>query len=363
MKTDEFDYHLPPERIAQIPLAERDQSRLMVVERDRGRVTHHTFRDILDFLHPGDILVANNSRVIPARLYGQKSDTGGKVELLLLENRAKGRWLVLAGGRKLVEGVTIRLDDQQGQPTSFTATITAVLDGAQREVSFDPPIDDHLETLGHTPLPPYIHETLNDPERYQTVYAQPPGSAAAPTAGLHFTPELLLALRDKGVLFETCTLHVGLDTFQPVAEEDVAGHKIHSEWVRLGVAAAERINRAKLAGGRLIALGTTAMRTLETAAQRSAGRLGSLQDVSRAEANICPWRPVMAIEGPTDLYIYPGYRFLAVDALITNFHLPRSTLLMLVSAFAGRDLIRQAYETAIQEQYRFFSFGDAMLIL
>lgn len=363
MKTDEFDYHLPPERIAQIPLAERDQSRLMVVERDRGRVAHHTFRDILDFLHPGDILVANNSRVIPARLYGQKSDTGGKVELLLLENRDEGRWLVLAGGRKLVEGVTIRLDDQQGQPTDFTATITAVLDGAQREVVFDPPIDDHLETLGHTPLPPYIHETLNDPERYQTVYSQPPGSAAAPTAGLHFTPELLLALRDKGVLFETCTLHVGLDTFQPVAEEDVAGHKIHSEWVRLGVAAAERINRAKLAGGRLIALGTTAMRTLETAAQRSAGRMGSLQAVSQDGANICPWRPVMAIEGPTDLYIYPGYRFLAVDALITNFHLPRSTLLMLVSAFAGRDLIRQAYETAIQEQYRFFSFGDAMLIL
>lgn len=362
MKTNEFDYHLPPERIAQTPLAERDTSRLMVVERRSGRISHHTFRDILDFLHPGDILVANNSRVIPARLYGQKSDTGGKVELLLLENRTEGRWLVLAGGRKLVEGVTIRLDDQHGQPTDFIATITAVLDGAQREVTFDPPIDDHLETLGHTPLPPYIHETLNDPERYQTVYAHPPGSAAAPTAGLHFTPELLLALRDKGVLFETCTLHVGLDTFQPVTEEDATQHKIHSEWVQLGVAAAERINRAKLAGGRLVAIGTTAMRTLETAAQRSAGRLGTLQNVSQDGANICPWRPVMAIEGPTDLYIYPGYRFLAVDALITNFHLPRSTLLMLVSAFAGRDLIRQAYETAIQEQYRFFSFGDAMLI-
>lgn len=363
MKTDEFDYYLPPEHIAQTPLVERDQSRLMVVERGRGHISHHTFRDILDFLQPGDILVANNSRVIPARLLGQKSDTGGKVELLLLENLVKGRWRALAGGRRLVEGVTIRLDDQQGQPSDFVATVTAVLDGAQREITFTPPIDDHLDELGHTPLPPYIHETLPDPERYQTVYSQPPGSAAAPTAGLHFTPELLLALRDKGVLFETCTLHVGLDTFQPVTEDDVAGHKIHSEWVRLDVAAAERINRAKLAGGRLIAIGTTAMRTLETAAQRSAGQLGSLRTVSQGEIDVCPWRPVMAIEGPTDLYIYPGYRFLAVDALITNFHLPRSTLLMLVSAFAGAALIREAYATAIQAQYRFFSFGDAMLIV
>ncbi|MCL4871087.1 MAG: tRNA preQ1(34) S-adenosylmethionine ribosyltransferase-isomerase QueA [Anaerolineae bacterium] len=362
MKTDEFDYSLPLELIAQTPLGERDQSRLMLVDRRSGRVSHHIFQDILNFFHPGDIVVANNSRVIPARLFGQKI-TGGRVELLLLEKLAQGHWLALVGGRRLREGVQIRLEDAQGQPTEFMAMVAAAHEGAQREIIFTPPIEEHLARLGHMPLPPYIHETLTDPERYQTVYAQPPGSAAAPTAGLHFTPELLLALREKGVLFETCTLHVGLDTFQPVAEEDATRHKIHSEWVQLGVAAAERINRAKLAGGRLIAIGTTAMRTLETAAQRSSGRTGSLQTVSQDGAAVCPWRPVMAVEGPTDLYIYPGYRFLAVDGLVTNFHLPRSTLLMLVSAFAGSDLIRQAYQAAIQERYRFFSFGDAMFII
>jgi S-adenosylmethionine:tRNA ribosyltransferase-isomerase len=248
------------------------------------------------------------------------------------------------------------------------ATVTAVLDGAQREVSFDPSLDSLLDQLGHTPLPPYIREPLADPGRYQTIYARPPGSAAAPTAGLHFTPELLLSLRGAGVLFETITLHVGLDTFQPVNEAEVAAHKIHSEWATLAAEPARRINEAKLAGGRLVAVGTTSMRVLETAALRSAGISGSLQGISQRDAagettHICPWKPVAAFEGPTDLYIYPGYRFRAVDALLTNFHLPQSTLLMLVSAFAGRERILEAYETAVKEGYRFYSFGDAMLIV
>jgi S-adenosylmethionine:tRNA ribosyltransferase-isomerase len=379
MKTSDFDYHLPPEQIAQHPLAERDASRLLVMHRADGRLEHRRFRDISDYLRPGDILVANNSRVIPARLYGRKVGSGGRVELLLLEEltaeraaerEAKSeeraeerRWRVLAGGRRLVEGVAIELDDEAGRPAGIRATITAVLDGAQREVTFDRPLGPILDALGHTPLPPYIREPLADAGRYQTIYARPPGSAAAPTAGLHFSPELLLSLREKGVLFETCTLHVGLDTFQPVNEAQVEEHIIHSEWATLSPEAARRINEAKLAGGRLVAVGTTSVRVLETAALRSAGVMGSLQRMSEEDSLACPWRPVAAFEGPTDLYIYPGYRFRAVDALITNFHLPQSTLLMLVSAFAGRERILAAYETAVREGYRFYSFGDAMLIL
>jgi S-adenosylmethionine:tRNA ribosyltransferase-isomerase len=379
MKTSDFDYHLPPEQIAQHPLAERDASRLLVMHRADGRLEHRRFRDISDYLRPGDILVANNSRVIPARLYGRKVGSGGRVELLLLEEltaeraaerEAKSeeraeerRWRVLAGGRRLVEGVAIELDDKAGRPAGIRATITAVLDGAQREVTFDRPLGPILDALGHTPLPPYIREPLADAGRYQTIYARPPGSAAAPTAGLHFSPELLLSLREKGVLFETCTLHVGLDTFQPVNEAQVEEHIIHSEWATLSPEAARRINEAKLAGGRLVAVGTTSVRVLETAALRSAGVMGSLQRMSEEDSLACPWRPVAAFEGPTDLYIYPGYRFRAVDALITNFHLPQSTLLMLVSAFAGRERILAAYETAVREGYRFYSFGDAMLIL
>ncbi|MGB5060608.1 MAG: tRNA preQ1(34) S-adenosylmethionine ribosyltransferase-isomerase QueA [Candidatus Promineifilaceae bacterium] len=367
MKTNDFNYHLPLELIAQRPLPQRDASRLMVLHRADGRLEHRRFTDLLDYLRPGDILVGNNSRVIPARLFGQKP-TGGKVEILLLENLDPTRWQALVGGKKLQMGAEILLENKDGLLTDVTAAVTAVLDGPQRELTFSRPIDDDLESLGHSPLPPYIHETLDDAERYQTVYSRPPGSSAAPTAGLHFTGDLLMALRDKGVLFETVTLHVGLDTFKPVEADRVADHVIHSEWASLTTEAARRINDAKLAGGRLIAVGTTAVRTLETAACRSAGILGTLQTISARDAagetsNMCPWKPVAAFEGPTDLFIYPGYKFRAVDALITNFHLPQSSLLMLVSAFADRAQIMQAYDTAVADQYRFFSFGDAMLMV
>ncbi len=367
MRTEDFTYHLPPTLIAQRPLSPRDASRLLVLNRENGRLSHHHFSDILTFLQPGDILVANNSRVIPARLFGQKP-TGGKVEILLLTRVDERRWQALVGGKKLGTGSQIQLLDVEGNLTDLVGTVTAVLEGAQREIQFNRPLDDDLEQIGHTPLPPYIHERLADAERYQTIFARPPGSAAAPTAGLHFSGDLLLALREKGVLFETVTLHVGLDTFKPVDAVAVADHHIHSEWASLSPAAAKRINEAKLAGGRLIAVGTTAVRTLESAALKSAGFSGSLQTISTGDAagetsNICPWKPVAAFEGPTDLFIYPGYKFRAVDALITNFHLPQSSLLMLVSAFAGRETIMAAYETAVQEQYRFYSFGDAMFIL
>ena len=367
MHTKDFNYALPQELIAQRPLSTRDASRLLVLERKNGRLSHQHFTDILDYFQPGDILVANNSRVIPARLFGQKP-TGGKVEILLLEQLDDLRWKALVGGKKLILGTQILLDDGEGNTTDLKATVTDVLAGSQREITFNRDINEDLETIGHTPLPPYIHETLDDAERYQTVFSRPPGSAAAPTAGLHFTGDLLFALREKGVIFETVTLHVGLDTFKPVDADEIADHHIHSEWASLTPTAAKRINEAKLAGGRIIAVGTTAVRTLETAALKSAGISGSLQDISARDAsgetsNMCPWKPVAAFEGPTDLFIYPGYKFRAVDTMITNFHLPQSSLLMLVSAFAGREKMMAAYETAVQEQYRFFSFGDAMLIL
>jgi S-adenosylmethionine:tRNA ribosyltransferase-isomerase len=367
MNTEDFTYHLPQELIAQRPLTPRDASRLLVLDRANGRIAHRHFTDLLDYLQPGDILVANNSRVIPARLFGQKG-SGGRVEILLLERLDDTRWQALVGGKKLVVGAEIRLEDAEGRLTEVVGTVTAVLDGPQREITFNRPIDDDLEDLGHTPLPPYIHETLADAERYQTVYSRPAGSAAAPTAGLHFTGDLLMALRAKGVLFETVTLHVGLDTFKPVAADRVADHVIHSEWASLSGETARRINEARLAGGRIVAVGTTAVRTLETGALRSAGIMGSLQTISARDAtgetsNLCPWKPVAAFEGPTDLFIYPGYKFRAVDALITNFHLPQSSLLMLVAAFVGREKMLEVYETAVTEKYRFFSFGDAMLIM
>jgi len=367
MRTKDFNYNLPQELIAQRPLSPRDASRLLVLERKNGRLSHQQFTDILDYFQPGDILVANNSRVIPARLFGQKP-TGGKAEILLLEQLDEVSWKALVGGKKLILGAQILLHDGEGNPTDLKATVTDVLEGPQRKIQFNRAINEELETIGHTPLPPYIHEIIDDSERYQTVFSRPPGSAAAPTAGLHFTGDLLLALRDKGVLFETVTLHVGLDTFKPVEADEITNHHIHSEWATLSPDTAKRINDAKLAGGRIIAVGTTAVRTLETAALKSAGINDSLQDISARDAsgetsNMCPWKPVAAFEGPTDLFIYPGYNFRAVDAMITNFHLPQSSLLMLVSAFAGRDEMMAAYETAVQEQYRFFSFGDAMLIL
>lgn len=367
MNLKEFDYDLPPERIAQTPLTQRDQSKLLVLHRGTGQIEHRRFTDILHYFKKGDIIVANNSRVIPARLYGRK-ESGGRVELLLLEQLSDTHWKALVGGRKLVEGVQIQLQDSAAADTDLTVTVTKMLDGPLRELEFSKPTDEWLHSVGQTPLPPYIHRQLENNERYQTIYSRPAGSAAAPTAGLHFTPELLLALRDKGVLFETVTLHVGLDTFKPVTVDDITAHTIHSEWAVLTPETAQRINEAKLAGGRLIAIGTTSMRTLETAALRSAGITGSLQsitarDIGGETSSICPWKPVAAFEGYTDLYIYPGYNFRAVDALITNFHIPQSTLLMLVSAFASREQIQQAYQAALENDYRFLSLGDAMLIL
>lgn len=363
METKLFDYELPASHIAQEPVAQRDKSRLLVLNRQTGALQHRLFGEIGEFLQAGDVLVANDSRVMPARLHGHKK-SGGRVELLLLEQQESARWKVLAGGKRLYEGVVVYLQDAAGNPTEITATITAVLAGSEREVTFNQTINDQLDQLGHTPLPPYIRQPVANGERYQTVYARPLGSAAAPTAGLHFTPELLFALREKGVLFETVTLHVGLDTFKPVEVAQIKDHPIHSEWVRVSAESAKRINEAKLAGGRVVAVGTTTVRVLETAAWRSAGIFSSLQQVSQQPPpSFCPWKPIIATEGRTDLFIYPGYHFRVVDTLITNFHLPQSTLMMLVSAFAGSSAIQQAYQTALEMNYRFLSFGDAMLIV
>jgi len=362
LKTAAFDYDLPLERIAQTPLERRDESKLLTLNRQTGEIAHRCFVEMLDFFEAGDVLVGNNSRVMPARLHAQKT-SGGKVELLLLEQLDRLRWKALAGGKKLNEGTRLIFPRLLPHPP-LEAEISEVLDGSQREVTFDQPLDGLLDELGEMPLPPYIHTRLDDGERYQTIYSHPSGSAAAPTAGLHFTPDLLLALRQKGVLFEQVTLHVGLDTFKPVEVEQIRDHPIHSEWARLTPETAKRINEAKLAGKKIIAIGTTSVRVLETAAWRSAGQYGSLQGVSQqAPPGYCPWKLVAATEGRTDLYIYPGYHFRAVDGLITNFHMPQSTLMMLVSAFAGISHIRAAYQAALDNDYRFLSFGDAMLIM
>jgi S-adenosylmethionine:tRNA ribosyltransferase-isomerase len=367
LQTADFDYDLPKELIAQIPLEQRDASRLMALDRAKNEIKDGQFTDLKSFLNPGDVLVMNNSRVIPARLQGHKKNTGGKVELLLLERREPRSWLALVGGKRLTENTQIVLEGLAGKSSDITAIISSVYPGAVREVVFDRPIMPELNNLGKTPLPLYIHETLADPERYQTVYSRPMGSAAAPTAGLHFTPELLLALRDLGIIIEYLTLHVGLDTFKPVESRLIQDHEIHTEWAQLTPESARRINEAKLKGGRIVAVGTTTVRTLETGALRSAGITGSLTTISDRDAagettNICPWRPVASFEGRTDLFIYPGYQFRAVDAMITNFHLPQSSLMMLVCAFAGKKQIFQAYRLAMDLRYRFYSFGDAMYI-
>jgi len=375
LDVQQFDYHLPPELIAQTPVEPRHASRLMVVNRATGQISHRSFSDIVDLLQRGDILIANDSRVIPARLFGRKQ-SGGKVEILLLKQLDTLRWEALVGGKRLRPGVVVSINHEQSpisqspnlqspisQSPPITLTILKDLGESRRLVEFNQPIDPLLDTLGYVPLPPYIHTRLKDADRYQTVFSRFDGSAAAPTAGLHFTPEILLALRDKGVALDYVTLHIGLDTFKPVTAEKVEQHPIHREFARLTAQTARRINQAKLAGGRLVAVGTTAVRTLETAALRSAGITGSLKEASQLDPNLCPWKPVAAINEETDLYIYPGFTFRAVDVMLTNFHLPKSTLLMLVSAFAGLELIRQAYQEAIKERYRFYSFGDAMLIL
>jgi len=340
MLTSDFDYNLPLERIAQTPIEPRDASRLMALDRLTGAIQHTHFHEIGAFLKPGDILVMNETRVIPARLYGHKLHTGGRVELLLLRRKDETHWEALAGGKGLKKGVLLQLEG------GLQAEISAVLDGARRLVHFSEPIEPYLARYGHTPLPPYIHTHLEDPERYQTVYARLPGSAAAPTAGLHFTPQLIQRLQAEGIQTAHLTLHVGLDTFAPVNEEKPQEHKIHTEWCELSVETATKINQARRQGGRIVAVGTTSVRTLESAAR------GASKD-----------EVVAPFYGDTDLFILPGHTFKAVDVMITNFHLPRSTLLMLVSAFAGRERILEAYRLAVAQNYRFFSFGDAMLIL
>lgn len=356
MYLNDFDYELPDELIAQSPADPRDSSRLLVLNRSDGSFCHRRFTDVLSWLNPGDVLVFNQTRVIPARLRGHKLVTGGRVELLLLEKLGETTWRGIIGGKGVNEGARLRFSDGDSETE---ATVLEVGERSERIVQFSSALEPLLEKLGEVPLPPYIHQPLSDPDRYQTVYARDPGSAAAPTAGLHFTPDLMIRLRDKGVRMAFCTLHVGLDTFQPVQEHNLLEHRMHSERIYLSPENANLINEAKLAGGKLVAVGTTSVRVLEAAALRSA----DIDDPYSANAVVCPWRPVQAIDQSTSLFIRPGYRFRAVDALITNFHLPKSTLLMLVSAFAGREQILASYELAKQEGYRFYSFGDAMLIL
>ncbi len=341
LKTSDFDYDLPESFIAQTPLEPRDSSRLLVLHRDTGQIEHRVFREIGAYLRPNDVLVLNRTRVIPGRIYARK-ETGGRVELLLLRRRDELTWDALVGGKGLSAGKKMQVENGP------RAEVLQVLNGSERLVRFEQPIEPFFPKVGNVPLPPYIHEKLADPERYQTVYAREPGSAAAPTAGLHFTPRLLDELQAQGVMLGYVTLHVGLDTFAPVTEERPEEHKIHTEWCQLPVETAELINSARSKGGRIIAVGTTSVRTLESAARQA------FEDGSP---------DIHTYSGPTDLFILPGFKFQLVDAMITNFHLPKSTLLMLVSAFAGREQILRTYELAKQEGYRFYSFGDAMLML
>ncbi len=365
MKTRDFDYDLPADLIAQTPVEPRDASRLLVLDRNRdaaaGQVEHRLFRDVGDYLRAGDLLVLNQTRVIPARIFAHKAGTGGRVELLLLRRHDERTWEALARGRGLRPGVRLELHAARAAAEAAVegAEIVAELESGGRLVRFDRPIEASLADLGVVPLPPYIHQPLADPERYQTVYGHVEGSVAASTAGLHFTPELLIALRQQGVELAYITLHIGLDTFRPVKEEQVADHHIHTEWYELTAPVAEQINRARLEGRRVVAVGTTVVRALESAAAGPPAAGDNCWD----EGGTCAWRTVQAYAGPTELFIRPGYRFRVVEAMITNFHLPRSTLLMLVSAFAGRETILSAYREAIGRRYRFFSFGDAMLIL
>ena len=351
MRISDFDYTLPPERIAQSPVEPRDSSRLLVTHRDTGVFEHRIFRQITDYLRPGDLLVANQSRVLPARLRGVKAETGGQVEVLLLSARGDvgpNCWEALVKpGRRVHAGQ--RLSFGEGALLADVLETTPSGGRVIRLTAREGTVAEAVERIGVTPLPPYIHEPLADAERYQTVYARDPGSAAAPTAGLHFTTELLAQVEAMGVGVAYVTLHIGLDTFRPVEKDDLSEHVMHSEEIELTEATAARINATRAAGGRIIAVGTTSVRTLEAVAQLAAE--------AGAEGVVTPYR------GRTRLFITPGYQFRAVDAMITNFHLPRSTLLALVSAFAGRELIARAYEEAIAQGYRFYSFGDAMLLL
>ena len=352
MKTSDFDYHLPESSIAQTPAEPRDSSRLLVLHRDTGELKHRIFRDMTDYLNVGDLLVLNQTRVIPARIYARK-ETGGRVEILLLRRRDVLIWEALVGGKGLRVGTIVKVEDGP------EAEILEILEGSERLIKFSEPIEPYFSKVGNVPLPPYIHGKLSDPERYQTVYAREPGSAAAPTAGLHFTPRLLEKLQVKGVKLAYVTLHVGLDTFAPVTEDNPEEHKIHSEWCELSQETADAINETRGRGGRVIAVGTTSVRTLETAGigNQESGIGSSDSQIPTPNSRISPFT------GPTSLFILPGYQFKIVDAMITNFHLPKSSLIMLVSAFAGREKILETYDMAIKEGYRFYSFGDAMLIL
>lgn len=339
MLVSDFDYYLPEELIAQTPTPIRDQSRLLVLGRQNGQIAHRKFYELIEYIRPGDTLVFNNTRVIPARLIGAKPETGGKVEVFLLTRLTNDTWEALVKpGKKARPGSVIRFSDE------LSCEIVSVTDFGGRVVRFifDGVFETILDKLGETPLPPYIHEKLADKERYQTVYAKERGSAAAPTAGLHFTPELLERIQEKGANLAFITLHVGLGTFRPVSVDDISQHVMHREYYSVSPETAEIINQTKERGGRIIAVGTTSIRTLESVAVDGKVSSGG---------------------GWTEIFIYPGYQFKIVDGLVTNFHLPKSTLLMLISALAGRDNILAAYREAVAERYRFFSFGDAMLIL
>ena len=341
MKTSDFYYDLPEELIAQDPLEDRSSSRLMVLDRESGNISHHIFKDIIDYLNPEDCLVINDTKVIPARLYGVKEDTGAHIEILLLKRRENDVWETLVRpGKKAKPGTRLTFGDGR-----LKAEVIDVVEEGNRLIHFEYEgiFEEILDQLGEMPLPPYITHKLQDKNRYQTVYAKHEGSAAAPTAGLHFTPELLEEIKKKGVHIAHVTLHVGLGTFRPVKVEDVTDHHMHSEFYIVEPEQAELINRVKKEGGKIVAVGTTSCRTLESATDEN----GILK----------------AGSGWTDIFIYPGYPFKMIDRLITNFHLPESTLMMLVSALAGKDKIMAAYEEAVKERYRFFSFGDAMFIM
>lgn len=340
MKVSDFNYELPKELIAQVPIKNRDASRLMVLDRQKQEIKDKTFKNIVDYLKPGDCLVRNNTKVLPARLYGVKEETSANVEFLLLNRIDEDIWEVMVRpGKKLMPGVKVSFGDGL-----LKAEILEKMDGGSRKVVFkyEGIFNEILDKIGLMPLPPYIKEQLNEKNRYQTVYAKYEGSAAAPTAGLHFTEELLEEIRQKGVEIANVTLHVGIGTFRPVKEETVENHDMHSEHFYIKKEDVEKINKTKQSGGRVIAVGTTSCRVLETISNENG--------------------MVKEIEGDTNIFIYPGYKFKCIDGLITNFHLPESTLIMLVSALAGKEYVMRAYKHAVEEKYRFFSFGDAMFI-
>ena len=339
MKVSEFNYDLPEELIAQHPYDKRDEARLMVLDRENKTIENKIFKDVIDYLNPGDCLVINNTKVIPARLYGKK-ETGANVEFLLLNRIENDTWeAMVRPGRKLLPGTKVIFGDGL-----LKATVQEILDGGNRKVEFeyDGIFNEILDEIGMMPLPPYIHESLEDKDKYQTVYAKYEGSAAAPTAGLHFTPELLEKIKEKGIEIANVTLHVGIGTFRPVKEENIEDHDMHSEHYYIKKEDAEKINKSKRNGNKVVAVGTTSCRVLESIANNE----GYVEET----------------EGDTSIFIYPGYKFKCIDALITNFHLPESTLIMLVSALAGKDFILEAYNKAVSEKYKFFSFGDAMII-